>query len=310
MDHDEEQELEAEALAAIFDESFEIISSSPNHWKVRLYPVDCDDEAESDEANFVGCNLIVNLPEDYPEVLPELDVQIIKGLAQEQKEILLTIAMEEAEQYTGMPAIYSVCEAIRAWLMDNNVKGLDDQSMHAQMMRRAREEELKKEQKQQQFESQKLKEEMTQAESEEIAVRKRRAEGTPCTKENFNEWKEKFEKEIEEKEEREEAQALKDQTNSKKKGSNVKTVEEEQEGRLTGFQQFTEKQGLMNLDALERAAEAAEKEDSQLDVEDLDVDEDLFDDESDFDDLDFEDSDDDDDESDDDDDSDEDDLDI
>lgn len=132
---------------------------------------------------------------------------------------------------------------------------------------------------------------MTEAESEEIAVRKRRAEGTPCTKENFNAWKEKFEKEMEEKEEREEAQALKDQTNSKRKGSNVKSIEEEQEGRLTGFQQFTEKQGLMNLDALERAAEAAENEDSQLDVEDLDVDEDLFDDESDFDDLDFEDSD-------------------
>lgn len=295
MDHNEEQELEAEALAAIFDESFEIISASPNHWKVTLYPVDCDDEAESDEANYVGCNLIVNLPEDYPEVLPELDVQIIKGLAQEQKEILLNIAMEEAEQYTGMPAIYSVCEAIRAWLVDNNVKGLDDQSMHAQMMRRAREEEIKKEQKQQQFESQKLKEEMTQAESEEIAVRKRRAEGTPCTKENFMAWKEKFDKEMEEKEEREHAQALKDQTNSKKKGGNAKTIEEEQEGRLTGFQQFTQKQGLMNLDALERAAEAAEKEDSQLDVEDLDVDEDLFDDESDFDDLDFEDSDDDDD---------------
>ncbi len=35
-----------------------------------------------------------------------------------------------------MPAIYAVCEAIRSWLGDNNEKGLDDVSMHAQMMRK------------------------------------------------------------------------------------------------------------------------------------------------------------------------------
>ena len=50
------------------------------------------------------------------------------------------------------------------------------------------------------FESQKQKEEMSQAEAEEIAVRKRRAEGTPCNKENFYAWKEKFDKEMEENE--------------------------------------------------------------------------------------------------------------
>lgn len=286
MDHTEEQELEAEALTAIFDTSFEIISQSPNHWKITLFPVDCSDETESEEANHVGCKLVVNLPEDYPESSPNLDIELIKGLAQEQKEDLLKIALDEAEQYLGMPAIFSVCEAMKEWLVNNNIKGLDDQSMHAQMMRRAREEELKKEQKQQEFESQKLKEELTQAESEEIAVRKRRAEGTPCTKENFYAWKEKFELEMEEKAEKEAKEALKDQTNSKKsKNSNMKSKEEEMEGRLTGFQQFSEKLGLVNLDALEKAAEEA----GNVDVEDLDVDEDLFDDESDLDDLDFDD---------------------
>lgn len=44
----------------------------------------------------------------------------------------------------GMPAIYAVCEAIRAWLGDNNIKGLDDVSMHAQMMRKQIEAEQKK----------------------------------------------------------------------------------------------------------------------------------------------------------------------
>ncbi len=44
----------------------------------------------------------------------------------------------------GMPAIYAVCEAIRTWLADNNVKGLDDVSMHAQMMRKQLEAEKSK----------------------------------------------------------------------------------------------------------------------------------------------------------------------
>lgn len=144
MDHTEEQELEAEALTAIFDTYFEIISTSPNKWSITLFPIDTEDEDESNEVNHVGCNLIVNLPADYPEILPDLDVTIIRGLGPEHKEALLTLANEEAEQYTGMPAIYSVCEAMREWLVNNNVEGLDDQSMHAQMMRRAREEEQKK----------------------------------------------------------------------------------------------------------------------------------------------------------------------
>jgi hypothetical protein len=144
MDHTEEQELEAEALTAIFDTSFEIISTSPNKWSLELFPIDTEGEDESNEVNHVGCNLIVDLPADYPEVLPELDVSIIRGLGAEHKEALLSLAKEEAEQYTGMPAIYSVCEAMREWLVSNNVKGLDDQSMHAQMTRRAREEEVRK----------------------------------------------------------------------------------------------------------------------------------------------------------------------
>ena len=277
MDHTEEQELEAEALTAIFDTSFEIISTSPNKWSLELFPIDTEGEDESNEVNHVGCNLIVDLPADYPEVLPELDVSIIRGLGAEHKEALLSLAKEEAEQYTGMPAIYSVCEAMREWLVSNNVKGLDDQSMHAQMTRRAREEEVRKvsfavyivslfsmlylqsvadgdecyskscltymwnhqEQAQQKFESQQVTEEMSQAEAEEIAVRKLRAEGTPCNKENFHAWKEKFDKEMEERENAEDDAP--DKVTSSKEDIKKKLEEEVIEARLTGHQQFTQK---------------------------------------------------------------------
>ena len=45
---------------------------------------------------------------------------------------------------TGMPAIFAVCEAVREWLADNNVKGLDDASMYAQMMRKEKDAERQK----------------------------------------------------------------------------------------------------------------------------------------------------------------------
>ena len=43
-----------------------------------------------------------------------------------------------------MAAIFTICEAVREWLNSNNVKGQDDGSMYAQMMRRAKDEERAK----------------------------------------------------------------------------------------------------------------------------------------------------------------------
>ena len=82
MSNEEEQEMEAEALLAIFDSAFQDTSSSSSsdnkQWEVTLYPIDCDDEDESDSVNHVGVKLRVNLPEEYPEVLPNLDLENIK----------------------------------------------------------------------------------------------------------------------------------------------------------------------------------------------------------------------------------------
>ncbi len=141
-DQQEEQEMEAEALAAIFDTAFEIRSSEqPFVWAVKLVPVDCGGDADEEEAaNHVMVKLVANIPLEYPETtLPQLDLEIIKGLSQDNKNELLQLANDEAGANAGMPAIFAVCEAVRAWLADNNVKGLDDASMHAQMMRKAKE---------------------------------------------------------------------------------------------------------------------------------------------------------------------------
>jgi hypothetical protein len=125
------------------------------------------------------------------------------------------------------------------------------------------------------FESQKEEIEISQAEAEEQTVRRRRLEGTPCTKENFEAWRLKFDQEIAEAAADEE---LKAEGGKKQKGEK----KEDKTGRITGFLHFSGKGG-KNLEEMERAAE------------ELNVDEELFelDDDDDLEDLDFEDDEDD-----------------
>eukprot|EP00579_Thalassiosira_antarctica_P023255 CAMPEP_0201990172 /NCGR_PEP_ID=MMETSP0904-20121228/93237_1 /ASSEMBLY_ACC=CAM_ASM_000553 /TAXON_ID=420261 /ORGANISM="Thalassiosira antarctica, Strain CCMP982" /LENGTH=300 /DNA_ID=CAMNT_0048544427 /DNA_START=15 /DNA_END=917 /DNA_ORIENTATION=- len=288
--HREEQEMEAEALEAIFDTAFEIHSSEqPFVWAVKLVPVDCGGDADEEEtANHVMVKLIATIPSAYPEEnLPQLDLEILKGLSEDNKKELLQLANEEAEANEGMGSIYAVCEAVREWLADNNVKGLDDASMHAQMMRKAKDAERKEAQAAQQFESQKKNQEMSQAEKEELMVRKRREDGTPVTETSFTEWWAKFSAETAQKKEDKKVAAAEDSKD--KKAADLAIVIEE---RLTGFQIFSEKSGMFNLEKLEAAAEEMENDTNALD----DVEEGLFDDDDDLDDLDFDSEDDDDDE--------------
>jgi len=285
----EEQEMEAEALAAIFDDCLEIISSTqPFEWAVDLYPeqLAADEEDEDAPQNHVGVKLIAKIPLTYPEeALPEFTVKVLKGLTEEHEQELVELANEEAENNQGMPVMYAVCERLREWLLENNEKGMDDRSMYTQMLKREKEKEREQQKAKQIYEAQKQKEEMTEAETEELAVRRRRAEGTQCTDETFAAWRDKFNAEMEEERER-----LKEETgaDSKKKGGKNTTKEVDKSGRLTGFQHFTDKAGTLNLEAIEAAAENAQvDENEEVDV----VDEDLFDveddDLDDLDDMDF-----------------------
>ena len=141
----------------------------------------------------------------------------------------------------------------------------------------------------QSFEAQRKVEDLTEAETEELEVRKRRAEGTPVNKETFESWKEKFEAEMREQREREEEEAAGDGKKKKEKMT-------DKSDRISGFLQFSDKTGAFNLEAFEMAAENAQRDEDE-EEDDLadDVDEALFDvDDEDLDDLDFDDDDDDD----------------
>ena len=133
-DHAEEQEMEAEALQAIFDTHFSILG--PGKWSVEIYPEMTTEQDELDQLNHVGVTLVAELPADYPEALPVLDCEIIKGLVDEHKQELLELAKEESVANEGVPSIFAIAERLREWLVENNQKGLDDLSMHAQMVRK------------------------------------------------------------------------------------------------------------------------------------------------------------------------------
>jgi hypothetical protein len=133
---------------------------------------------------------------------------------------------------------------------------------------------------------------MTEAEAEQLAVQKRRAEGTPCTLENFNQWKDQFDSEMEE-QQKQEAAALQESKSKKKQDKEASKVVDKS-GRLTGFEQFSSKVGTFNLEAMEAAAENAAEDEEDMEVEN----EDLFDvADDDLDDIDFDDSEDEDDDS-------------
>jgi hypothetical protein len=120
---------------------------------------------------------------------------------------------------------------------------------------------------------------MTEAETEEMTVRKRRAEGTPVTKETFETWKAKFEKEMEEQKESEEAALA-----LEKKGKKEKVVDKS--GRISGHKFFEEKS--FNFEAMELACENAQRDEEEEEDVGEHVNEELFEmDDDDLDDLDF-----------------------
>jgi hypothetical protein len=140
-------------------------------------------------------------------------------------------------------------------------------------------------------ESQKKRDDMTEAETEEQEIRKRRTDGTPCNKENFETWRESFTKEMEEQRVLEETTALIEAGKKKKVEK-----KEDKAGRISGFLHFSGSNGMLHLEALERAAEEAEAQDlTEAELAELAVNAELFDDDDDLDDLDFNSDDDDDD---------------
>ena len=248
----EERAMEAEALEAIFMESYSMDGAT---YRLELEP-------ESDEAH-VACVLEASCPEDYPSSTPpSFNIAEVRGLGGPMVKELQT-ALDEAIQLfePGCVCVFEVASAVKDWLGEHNEPGLNDESAYAAMMRREKGGKEKKavvyETDSNRPESEEARKQRLEEEAEARRLERLRL-GTAVTPESFTAWWEPFRVEV-----------LKEP-----KEGVVETVYLDVKGqvKLTGKQQF-----------LKGKAPAIEE------PEEGGVDEELFDDDDDLDDLDFDD---------------------
>ncbi len=193
MSDEEERADELEVLQSIYADEFSWISEPSNFAIILAPPNDGDEEVH------VQASLQVKYPDDYPSSsIPEFELNALKGLSKKQIDEMHSLAISSSEEQQGMPSVFSVCEALKEWLLDNNVPGQDD-SMYAQMLRREQIKDLADNKKEKIAKITKLADNEGTEESidpEELERIRRRQAGHPCTPESFAIWKAKFESEM------------------------------------------------------------------------------------------------------------------
>jgi hypothetical protein len=124
MDHASEQQMELEALEAIFMEDLkEYNGTLPSDWaavgKTYIHTVTPHDEGD-EEAAADGQELQMELlwahTAQYPEELPCLKLQAVYGLTDAQVASCAAQLQEEASQNLGMAMMYTLITAAKEWL--------------------------------------------------------------------------------------------------------------------------------------------------------------------------------------------------
>ena len=190
----EEQQEEIEALEAIYPDEFTLIDSSPPGYKIHLVPDPNSDDCD----NHVGISLMVKIPLDYPNEIPSFEIEIEKGLGKKQCDEIMDVARNIATENIGIASTFAVAEAVREWLVDNNVAGQDG-SMYAQMMLREKlkdVEDKRAEERKAIARAADAEVASVEVDDEELQRIRIRQQGTPVTVESFMEWKIKFEEEM------------------------------------------------------------------------------------------------------------------
>ncbi|KAI9486020.1 MAG: ubiquitin-conjugating enzyme/RWD-like protein [Benjaminiella poitrasii] len=173
-DYAEEQANEIEALASIYPEEFEAISEK--EFRIAVYP------EEQDEENPRGLSLHVTYTPQYPEELPEYEIETIQGNIPDTYYKKIKEAVKSAaEESLGMAMIFGMVMCMKEEL--DNIK-LDAKRI---------EEEIENEKKRKIEEAEQAK-----------------FHGTKVTIESFLDWKKKFDAEMFEKDEMLKAQRVKE----------------------------------------------------------------------------------------------------
>lgn len=185
MDPLEEQEQEIEVLQSIYPDEIEVYSKT--HFSIRL-------ELETPSDRKHALLLIVRYPEQYPEVVPTLDVHVCESVNEEEEDededededenkfvslaesiefekadlnVLLGKMKEEAEMNIGFPSVFGLAALLRD----------EGEALFQQKLDVAQK---------------KYDDELLAKEAEE----QKKFHGTKVTKESFNAWRDKFRTEM------------------------------------------------------------------------------------------------------------------
>ncbi|PHJ21792.1 rwd domain-containing protein [Cystoisospora suis] len=180
--HAEDQELELEALEALFTREGEYEKLSNSSFRLRLCPF-----PDKEETNHVSIELSVEFPPEYPDTVPHWSISESKGLDNEALDELKIEITECIEREVGAAMIYTVAESIQEWLRKRNKP---QQSMYDQMMSRENGED--------QEEASDAEGEGKEEEKQYTGLGEKQLcdAADRCTKEEFDRWAEKFRQEM------------------------------------------------------------------------------------------------------------------
>lgn len=179
----EEQELEIEALTAIFEEGKEFKRISDTEFTLHLLP-----HTDGSEENHVQATLHITYGDEYPDTPPEWELEKVDSIPEDKLPDLKAKIEEVIETSLGMAMVYVMAEAIQDWLKENNTKML---SMHEEMMKRLGPQEGEGEEN-----DEEESEEEEEPEWKGLAEKPAVPEKDRITVESFMEWKTKFEAEM------------------------------------------------------------------------------------------------------------------
>ena len=135
----------------------------------------------------MALTLNCSIPATYPDTAPQLEIILNKGLTEQQQVEMSSLLSEQIEELSGMAMIFTLCESLKEYLVENNQKG-NDGSEYQEMVRRATQQEKKEAKVAAEAAAIERQRELDDEGPKEII-------GTPVTVESFNDWKLKFEAE-------------------------------------------------------------------------------------------------------------------
>jgi hypothetical protein len=156
------------------------LTDDPLTFKIHVVP------NQDGQDNHVALSLKCTIPASYPDEEPQIEIVLEKGLTDSQLKDLKQIVAQQVSENMGMAMMYTVSEALREYLVENNREG-NDGSEYQEMMRR--------------MEIRKKKDDASDAADALHAANvaetvKRNDHGTPVTVESFMVWRAAFEREM------------------------------------------------------------------------------------------------------------------